>query len=169
MPIYEFYCPDCHAIYNFLSRSINTSKKPACPRCKREGLDRLVSKFAVVGRAVERKESPVDDLPIDEAKMEKALMSMASEIEGVDENDPKQAARLMKKFCDTTGMQFGPSMEEALHRMESGEDPESIEEELGDLIEQEDPFQSKEPLEKWTEKVVPRRALPRRDETLYEL
>ena len=27
MPIYEFYCPDCNTLFNFFSRTINTSKK----------------------------------------------------------------------------------------------------------------------------------------------
>ena len=28
MPVYEFYCSDCHAILNFLSRQVNTDKRP---------------------------------------------------------------------------------------------------------------------------------------------
>jgi hypothetical protein len=31
MPIYEFYCPDCNTIFNFFSRTINTSKKTPMP------------------------------------------------------------------------------------------------------------------------------------------
>lgn len=32
MPIYEFYCSDCHAIFNFLSRQMNISKRPTSLR-----------------------------------------------------------------------------------------------------------------------------------------
>ena len=53
MPIYEFYCPDCHTIFNFLSKSINTTKRPHCPKCKGRKLRREVSSFALTGRAEE--------------------------------------------------------------------------------------------------------------------
>ncbi|MCK4728291.1 MAG: zinc ribbon domain-containing protein, partial [Desulfobacterales bacterium] len=36
MPIYEFYCEDCNTIFNFFSRSVNTTKRPPCPRCKQK-------------------------------------------------------------------------------------------------------------------------------------
>jgi hypothetical protein len=47
-------------------------------------------------------------------------------------------------------------MQEALKRMESGEDPEKIEEDMGDLLEA-DPF-SAEPAKKSTERRIPTRA-----------
>ena len=170
MPIYEHYCPDCHVIFNFYSRSIQSTKRPTCPRCHREGLDRVVSRFAVVGRAKEKTEGDAPkDLPFNEAAMEQALTSMASELENVDEEDPRQAARLMRKFGDKTGMQFGSTMEEALNRMEAGEDPEAIEAELGDLLEKEDPFKMDEAGQTERERLKTRRPAPARDDTLYEL
>jgi hypothetical protein len=45
----------------------------------------------------------------------------------------------MRKLFSATGMPIAGGMEEALKRMESGEDPEKIEEEMGDVFEQ-DPF-----------------------------
>ena len=81
---------------------------------------------------------PMPDM--DEAKMEQAMNVLASEAENIDENDPRQAANLMRKLTDMTGMDMGPGMEEALRRMENGEDPEQIEAEMGDLLEGEDPF-----------------------------
>ena len=50
--------------------------------------------------------------------------------------------------------------------MESGEDPEKIEAEMGDLLEGEDPFEL--PEKKGNVDKLPR-AAPRRDETLYDL
>ncbi|MCP4369614.1 MAG: hypothetical protein GY797_16110 [Deltaproteobacteria bacterium] len=38
MPIYEFYCADCHTIYNFFSLKINTETVPKCPRCENPDL-----------------------------------------------------------------------------------------------------------------------------------
>ncbi len=118
MPIYEFYCRDCNTIFSFFSRAVNTSKRPKCPRCRKRTLDRQVSRFAAVGRAGKGGEEA--DLPVDETRMERAMESLAAEAEGMNEDDPRQAARLMRRMGDMTGMQFGAGMEEAIHRMEAG-------------------------------------------------
>ncbi len=121
-----------------------------------------MSTFARIGGAKE--EGDLDDLPIDEAKMEKAMSLLAREAEGINEDDPRQAANLMRKLSDVAGVGLGPGMEEALKRMEAGEDPEQIEAEMGDLLEQEEPFVVGEK----KGRRVKRREL-HRDDTLYEL
>jgi hypothetical protein len=70
----------------------------------------------------------------------------------------------MRKLSETTGMNLGSGMEEALRRMERGEDPEQIEAEMGDLLEGEEPltFESKG-------KKGFRNSKPQVDETLYDL
>jgi putative FmdB family regulatory protein len=165
MPIYELYCPECHRIFSFLSRRVNTSKRPLCPRCKRKRLERQVSLFAHTGQAKEPGED--GDLPVDEARMEQALSALMGDADAVDENDPRQAAQLMRKFSRMSGMEMGDAMEQALARMEAGEDPEAVEAEMGDAMEAEDPF------------VLPGRGgtgarrrhntEPERDPTLYEM
>ena len=164
MPIYEFYCDACNTIFNFFSRSVNTAKKPKCPLCKKKTLSRRMSAFAVTGRAKE--DGDANDLPFDETRMEKAMQTLASEAESINEDDPRQAANLMRKLTDMTGMELGPGMTEALRRMEQGEDPDQIETEMGDLLEGEDPFVL--PGKKGGKKAGKRPA-PRRDETLYDL
>jgi putative FmdB family regulatory protein len=162
MPIYEFYCPECHMVFSFFSRTINTEKIPPCPKCNRPKLDRQMSSFAVLRGA---KEDQDDGLPdIDESKLEKAMTALASEAERINEDDPKQAAQLMRKLTHMTGLELGGGMEEALRRMEAGEDPEQIEAEMGDLLEEEDPlmFQGQK-------KSSTKKRPPRKDETLYEL
>ncbi|MBL0712734.1 MAG: zinc ribbon domain-containing protein [Desulfosarcina sp.] len=164
MPIYEFYCDHCNTIFNFLSRTVNTRKVPLCPRCRENKLSRQVSMFAVTGQA--REDSDMDDLPFDEGQMEKAMQMLAGEAEKINEDDPRQAAQLMRKLTSMTGLNLGDGMEEALTRMEQGEDPEKIEAEMGDLLEGDDPFQLK------GKKDQPDRAqrrAPNRDETLYDL
>jgi hypothetical protein len=74
-------------------------------------------------------------------------------------------ASLMRKFTDKTGINLGDSMEEAISRLEAGEDPEQIEREMGDLLGSEDDFG----LEALKKKVVTGRKKPLHDETLYEL
>lgn len=166
MPIYEFYCKDCHTIYKFFSRTVNTTKIPACPKCDNPTLERRVSRFAVL-TGKHRADDAEDGLPpIEESKMEQAMAALGREVEHLDENDPRQAARLMRKLSDMTGLKMGDAMEEALARMEKGEDPEAIEEELGDLMDAEDEnllFQTKggpKPL---------RSSRPNTDDTLYDL
>ncbi len=164
MPIYEFYCEDCNTIFNFFSKSVNTTKKPKCPQCKTATLSRQMSAFAFTGKAKE--DGELADLPFDESKMEKAMQMLAGEAENINEDDPRQAANLMRKLTDMTGLELGPGMQEALKRMEAGEDPDAIEAEMGDLLEGEEPFAL--PETKGTAKRTKRPA-PKRDETLYDL
>jgi putative FmdB family regulatory protein len=164
MPIYEFYCDRCHTIFNFFSSRIDTRKTPDCPKCKKAKLSRQVSVFAVTGRAKE--DGDMDDLPFDEGQMEKAMQMLAGEADKINEDDPRQAAQLMRKLTSMTGMEMGESMQEALSRMEQGEDPEQIEAEMGDLLEGEDPFVLKG---KKALRAAVRQRAPFRDETLYDL
>ena len=134
MPIYEFYCKDCHTIYNFFSARVNLSKTPGCPNadCTSEPLERQVSLFSISkGRTEEGGDDALAD--IDEAKLEQAMMSMASEVDKMDEDDPKQAARMMRKLFDASGMKLGDSVEEAICRMEAGEDPPKVDDHLYEL------------------------------------
>ncbi len=139
MPIYEFYCKKCHRVFNFFSSRINTEKRPICPRCGKVKLERQVSMFST-SLGADKEEAGVNIPDIDESRLEKAMTAMASEVENIDENDPRQAANLMRKLTDMTGLNLGGSMEEALSRMEAGEDPEQIEAEMGDLLGAEEPF-----------------------------
>jgi hypothetical protein len=113
-----------------------------------------------------RKEAGAGDEtpPIDEAKMERAMSMLQREADGINEDDPRQAATLMRKLSDATGLKMGAGMEEALARLERGEDPEKIEQEMGGLLNGEDPFTVEAP-----GKRVSRRSEPEIDETLYDL
>lgn len=165
MPIYEFFCQPCNTIYKFFSQRVNTEKIPKCPKCGYEKLKRRPSLFAAItGSRKEEGELDKNMPPIDESKMEKAMGMLAKEADKINEDDPKQAAQLMRKLTEATGLKIGAGMEEALHRMEKGEDPEKIEEEMGDLLEQEDPFilESKG-------KNVTKKPKPKVDDTLYDL
>lgn len=162
MPIYEFFCSSCNVIFNFYSSRVNTVKQPDCPRCGKKQLSRRISAFATIGKAKEGS----DDIfaGLDEAKMERALGALMREAENVSEQDPRQMAALMRKFSSQTGLDLGGSMEEALSRMEAGEDPEQIEKEMGDLL-NEDTLS----LESLKKGGVRASRAPFRDETLYEL
>ncbi|MCF6187191.1 MAG: zinc ribbon domain-containing protein, partial [Desulfobulbaceae bacterium] len=87
------------------------------------------------------------------------------EAENINEEDPRQMATLMRKFSDKTGISLGEQMEEALSRMEGGEDPDQIEREMGDLLEGDSGFS----LEAMKKKVRSGPKPPVYDEKLYEL
>ena len=166
MPIYEFYCSDCHTIYNFRSKKVNTEKRPDCPGCGQPKIKRQISLFSISKGLTENADDSIPD--IDETKLERAMESMAGEMEGVNEEDPKQVAHLMRKLYDATGLGMGSGMEEAINRMEAGEDPDKVGEEMGDILDGEDPFVKKDKkkiLAGLKRKFLP----PTVDETLYAL
>jgi putative FmdB family regulatory protein len=177
MPIYEFYCAHCHRLFNFLSRTVATTKTPDCPRCHRADLTRRASSFAISkGRKEEPAATPeAADLPpgFDESRLEQAMSSLARDAESMDENDPRQGARLMREVFRAAGLPVGAGMDEALKRMESGEDPEKVEAEMGDAFD-EDPFaagagavgpEPKERLARLRRRLLP----PSVDPELYEM
>jgi len=161
MPVYEFYCERCNTIFDFYSKSINTSKQPICPRCREMKLKRLLSGFSILRQGPDGEMK--DPLPFDEQRMEKAVGMLAKEAQNINEDDPKQAANVMRRLSEISGLNLGKEMKEAIERMEAGEDPEKIEEEMGDILEE-------QPLT-LPEKRLPREKpkAPRKDETLYDL
>ena len=175
MPMYEFYCQDCNSIYTFFSRTINTDKLPPCPKSNRHMLSRMVSPFAVTGRAHEAGEpgsasgtGDGTDLPMDIGRMEKAMETLASEAEGMDESDPRKAADLMRRFSSMTGLRLGDKMENALSRLEAGEDPESLEKDMEGL-EEKDLFKIDGAGPGEEKRKAVRKNTPLRDETMYEM
>jgi len=163
MPIYEFFCDQCNTLFNFYSNTINTKKIPNCPKCKDTKLTRQVSIFSFTGKAKE--DADTDELPFDESKVERAMNMLAGEAEGMNEDDPRKAADLMRRLSEMSGLKLGQGMEEALSRMEKGDDPEKIEAELGDILEGEDPFL----LSGKKAGIKTGRPAPFKDETLYDL
>lgn len=169
MPIYEFYCHRCHRLYNFFSRRVNVDTVPLCPRCKTVKLKRQMSLFAHISGDRKEKEDDQKDVlpPIDESRLEQAMGMLANEVEKVNEDDPRQAAQLVRKLTEATGVPLGAAMEEALTRLEAGEDPDVIEEEMGERLENEEPFLLSATGPKGKSKS--KRRPPEVDETLYEL
>jgi len=141
MPIYEFYCKNCHMIFNFFSASVNVEKRPKCPRCKRIKLVKQISRFSTLKNSGSENDTVMPDM--DESRMEKAINLLAKESEHLDENDPRQAANLMRKMTDMAGLNPGPGIEEAISRIEAGEDPAQVEADMGDLLEGEESFSFK--------------------------
>ena len=165
MPIYEFYCSDCHMIFSFLSRTVDTTLQPACPKCGKKRLGRQVSAFATIKHGETEADSV---LGIDEGKMESAIEALAGQADKIDQDDPKQAAELMRRFAGMTGMKLGGAMEEALSRMENGENADDIESDLGGMTDDEEPVLFEGTGGKGKKNGI-KRGEPRRDQNLYEM
>lgn len=138
MPIYEFYCPDCDTLFNFFSPRVDTEARPACPRCDRQRLERKPARFAALSTPSGGGEGD-DELAafgIDEERLAGAFESVLGEMEagGDEAEDPRSMARMLRRVGEEAGLEPGAQMEEMLARLEAGEDPERLEEEMGDAF-----------------------------------
>lgn len=139
MPIYEFFCAKNRRIYSFFARSLSYSDKiPRCPENPRWTLEKMISKFAITGKAKEKADLPGGGDAMDDPRMEQAMMEMEREFSGMgdmDNPDPKMLGRMMRKMTDLAGEKVPPAMQEMIARLEKGEDPDKLEEEYGDALE----------------------------------
>jgi putative FmdB family regulatory protein len=150
MPIYEYHCPACNRIYNFLVQRPDPDRHPDCPKCGAKDLRKQVSRFAFKRSGQKAHEPPSGtgfgggdfgggedfgppDGPdrMDDPAMERDMMRLMRDMEHMDENDPRQLAQMMRRMSGATGEPFDEEMEEAVRRLESGEDPERVEEDIG--------------------------------------
>lgn len=174
MPIYEYYSPDTNRIYSFYARSsADRDTVPRCPDDPEAIMQKVMSGFAVTGRAKEGGDEADDNL--DDPRLEAAMAEMEREMAGMDEEnpDPRVMGRLMRKMADMTGEKMPAVMEEMVGRLEAGEDPDKIEEEYGDLPELEE-FgaglgEGGDSAESPAKSILKRLRGPVRDAQLYEL
>lgn len=192
MPIYEYYCPDNHTIYQFFAKTVAQGQTiPRCPDDPNFRMRKLVSAFAITGKGRKQDESKPAEQggasdtanPAEDARMEAAMSAMEKEFSTVDENDPKAMARMMRRMSELTGEKIDGEMEEVVRKLEEGADPDSLEEQLGGGDEgggMDDPYgegmgmgmggepgpapDPKEPRHRFKA----RRTAPRRDPKLYD-
>lgn len=138
MPIYEYYCPDNHTIYQFYAKTLAQGRTiPKCPHNPAFQMQKILSPFAVTGGGKKSEEAAAapgsagSADPAEDAKMEAAMGAMEREFSNVDENDPRAMARMMRRMSDLTGEKIDGEMEEVVRKLEEGTDPEALEEQLG--------------------------------------
>ncbi|MDQ6693729.1 MAG: zinc ribbon domain-containing protein [Chloroflexota bacterium] len=124
MPIYEYTCGSCKRrvslfFPNFSAADSRTAAgEIACPRCSSADLQRVQSRANTL-----RAEAPggdtLDDTP-------DGLMS------GLDEDDPRSVARWARRMKDSMGedLDMGPGFDQVLSRIEAGEDPDKVMEDM---------------------------------------
>jgi putative FmdB family regulatory protein len=130
MPIYEYRCNKCGRKVSVFWRSFSAvdESQARCTYCGSAKLSRLASRVRVIrgsSRSADGDAMPaggdVDD-------------SVMSELSGLDENDPRSLGRFMRKMAADSGEDLGPEFSEVVGRLEKGEDPEKIEQSMGDLF-----------------------------------
>ena len=141
MPIYEYACPKCRVIFNFLSKRLNPDRLPVCPKCGNKKMTKQMSRFAMSRGLKEpaAKTEPESGAPptpnFDDPRMERVMMEMERDMEHLDENNPKHMAHMMRKMKDLMPPGTMPKeLDVAIKRLEAGEDPEKIEEDMGDVL-----------------------------------
>lgn len=140
MPIYEFACPKCRKIFSFLSKRMNPDRLPVCPRCGNRKMEKQISQFAMTrglaepaAAGAEGDEGPMPDL--DDPRVARAMAEMERDMEHMDENNPRHMAHMMRKMKDLMPPGSIPKeFDVAIKRLESGEDPEKIEADMGDVL-----------------------------------
>jgi putative FmdB family regulatory protein len=141
MPIYEYACPKCRVVFNFLSKRVNPDHLPTCPRCGNKKMRKQLSRFAMT-RGLKTPAAPAEGggqeppMPdFDDPRVERAMMEMERDMEHMDENNPKHMAHMMRKMKDLMPAGTVPKeLDVAIKRLEAGEDPEKIEADMGDLL-----------------------------------
>ena len=119
MPIYEYYCLDCHKRVSVWFRTFAEASDAAarCPRCEGAALRRLVSRVAVL----KSEESRLD------------AMADPSFMAGLENEDPRALAGFMRKMSDEMGEPMDAEMSEMVSRLERGESPEAIEQSMPEM------------------------------------
>ncbi len=140
MPIYEYACPKCRVIFNFFSKRIKPDRLPVCPKCGNQKMTKQVSRFAMtrgVAEPAAKSEGeggePMPDF--DDPRVERAMNELERDMEHMDENNPRHMAHMMRKMKDLMPPGAVPKeLDVAIRRLEAGEDPEKIEEDMGDVL-----------------------------------
>ncbi len=121
MPFYEYHCKACGRRVTLFWTTMAKAREasPRCPLCGSGDLERRYSRFAI-GRGGGR-ESSADSF--DE------LERMASSI---DENDPADVARFIRRMSDEFGEPLEPEYEEAVEMLESGSSVDEVDDMLAE-------------------------------------
>jgi putative FmdB family regulatory protein len=130
MPIYEYRCAGCKRRVSIFFQSFAAAERRAaegdvvCPSCGSKDLTRLISRVNMVrgGSA-----SDMDSFGDFEDGDDGGAM-----FDGMDSEDPRAIARWARQMKDQLGddADLGPDFDRALARIEAGEDPDRVMDDL---------------------------------------
>ncbi len=177
MPIYEYYCPRNHTIYQFYAKTLAQGRTiPRCPDNPAFPMEKMLSSFAVTKRGngdADTTAAPAASPDAaDDSRLEAAMSAMEGEFAHVDENDPKAMGRMMRRMSEMTGEKIDGDMEEVVRKLEEGADPDSLEEQLGGAAPGDEGAEADETpaaaREEARHRFRARRSAPSRDPKLYD-
>lgn len=118
MPTYDFVCNHCAQRFDVFLTFAEYGKKPvACPHCQSKNVRRRMTKVRISKSDSSRMDSLADDFP---------------GLENLDD-DPQAMGRVMRKMGREMGEDLPPEFNEVVDRLEKGQSPEQIEQEIPDL------------------------------------
>jgi putative FmdB family regulatory protein len=135
MPIYEYRCTDCKRRVSVFFMSFSAAERRTeageveCPRCGGKRLSRLMSKVNMVrGSGGGSSDDAMGDEMDYGADDMDDMGGMGRMFEGLDDEDPRSVARWARRMKDSMGdeMDLGPEFDQALARIEAGEDPDKV-------------------------------------------
>lgn len=131
MPIYEFFCNRCNRVFSFLSKRVDTTSRPDCPDCGVANLPRYPSHFSL-GKS--EKVGASQSGAVEEEKLTGAFTEMMAEVATMENPSSVKMVRLMQDLADNAGAGLAGPMREAMIRIENGEEPGQVEQEMGEFL-----------------------------------
>ena len=133
MPIYEYKCGGCGRKVSLFFPSFSAAESRAaagenrCPRCDSPNLSRVMSRARALKAVGGAYEVDADN------GMEMGGLNGMGDVDdelmaGIDQDDPREVARWARRMKESLGEEFdmGPDFDQALSRIEKGEDPERV-------------------------------------------
>lgn len=118
MPSYEYVCLNCKKKFSIFLRYEEYGKTlVVCPNCESKKVQRKISRVRIAHSASSRLEDLSDPQNLDAM-----------------EDDPRALGRMMREMSAETGEDLGPEFDEVVSRLEKGQHPEQIEQDLPDLM-----------------------------------
>jgi putative FmdB family regulatory protein len=118
MPSYDYVCLNCKKKFSLFFRYEEYGKvKVVCPHCESDLVRRKIGRIRIAHSASSSMEDLSDPQNLD------AL-----------EDDPRALGRMMRQMSEETGEDMGPEFDEVVNRLEKGQHPEQIEQEIPDLL-----------------------------------
>ncbi len=117
MPTYEYRCLDCKRRFDvFMKYDEYGKKQVTCRYCRSSNVQRKIGRVRVARSEDSRLESMADP----------------AALEGL-EDDPRSLGKMMRQMSSELGEDMGPEFNEVVGRLESGQSPEQIEQDMPDL------------------------------------
>lgn len=117
MPLYDFFCLDCKKHFEVrISFADYEKSKVGCRYCGSSKIQRRIGRIRIARS---------DDVRMEDFDNPESIDSL--------EQDPKAMGTMLRKMKSQVGQEVGPEFNEVVSRLESGQTPEQIEQDLPNI------------------------------------